>query len=162
MVTGGFNSTENTETTEILNATGSSWTLVGALPYARNGLRATTVANIIYLFVGAETQILKYEASSQSWLYYADMTAKEGSKLEVSPVNCSDVQHYLTNTTAHPQHTTAEEHPGTSSGEYHPNETPSTAIDTIKPTKCKLDNFVLKGRVEFRMCKSKVYRCFIK
>ena len=104
MVTGGFNSTENTETTEILNSRTSSWTLVGALPYARNGLRATTVANSIYLFVGSETEILKYEPSSRTWGIepYAQMNSKEGSKLEVSTVNCSVIQHYLTNTTAAP------------------------------------------------------------
>ena len=102
MVTGGFDSKENTDSTEILNSGSSSWTLVGALPYARNGLRATNVANNIYLFVGAETEILKYNASSQSWVYYAEMTPKEGSKLEVSPVNCSVIQNYLTNTTAIP------------------------------------------------------------
>ena len=100
MVTGGFTSRENTETTEILDSRTSSWTLVGALPYARNGLRAATVANTVYLFVGAETEILKYEANSSSWVHYAEMTAKEGSKLEVSPVNCSVIQHYETNTTA--------------------------------------------------------------
>ena len=100
MVTGGFTSRENTETTEILDSRTSSWTLVGALPYARNGLRAATVANTIYLFVGAETEILKYEANSRSWAHYAHMTAKEGSKLEVSPVNCSVIQQYETITTA--------------------------------------------------------------
>ena len=96
MVTGGFTSVENTETTEILESRSSSWTTVGALPYARNGLRAATVANTIYLFVGAETEILKYEATNSSWVYYANMTAKEGSKLEVSNINCSVIQHYLT------------------------------------------------------------------
>ena len=68
----------------------------------RNGLRAATVANTIYLFVGAETEILKYEATTSSWVYNARMTAKEGSKLEVSTVNCSVIQHYLTNTTGAP------------------------------------------------------------
>ena len=99
MVTGGFTSVENTETTEILESRSSSWTTVGALPYARNGLRAATVANTIYLFVGAETEILKYEATTSSWVYNARMTAKEGSKLEVSNINCSVIQHYLTTTT---------------------------------------------------------------
>ena len=102
MVTGGFTSTENTDSTEILNSRTSSWTQVGALPYARNELRATTVANNIYLFVGAETDVLKFEASSQSWVHYADMTPKEGSKLEVSPINCSLIQTYLNKTTATP------------------------------------------------------------
>ena len=100
MVTGGFTSVENTETTEILESRSSSWTTVGALPYARNGLRAASVANTIYLFVGAETEILKFEANSSSWVHYANMTAKEGSKLEVSPISCSLIQHYLTYTTA--------------------------------------------------------------
>ena len=124
MVTGGFNSTENTDSTEILNSGSSSWTLVGALPYARNGLRATNVANIIYLFVGAETDILKYETSSQSWVYYADMTPKEGSKLEVSPVNCSVIQSYLSKTTA--------------------TETPTINVTptTIRPTSKGLSHFI--------------------
>ena len=106
MVTGGFDSNENTDSTEIMRNRNSNWTYVGKLPYARNGLRAATVANSIYLFVGAETDILKYEASNQSWVHYAKMTPKEGSKLEVSTVNCSVVQHYLTPTTIRPTTTT--------------------------------------------------------
>ena len=105
MVTGGFDSIKNLDTTEILEGrTSSSWTPVGPLPYARNGLRATNVAGSIYLFVGAETDIWKFEASNQKWggVPYAKMTPKHGSKLEVSTVNCSVIQHYLTNTTAAP------------------------------------------------------------
>ena len=64
------------------------------------------MANSIYLFVGAETDILKYEASSRTWERYANMTPKEGTKLEISPVNCSVIQHYLANTTATPIHVT--------------------------------------------------------
>ena len=104
MVTGGFDSIANLDTTEILEGRASLWKVVGPLPYARNGLRATNVAGSIYLFVGAETEILKFEASNQKWDHpaYARMTAKHGSKLEVSTVNCSVIQHYLTNTTASP------------------------------------------------------------
>ena len=102
MVTGGFDSNENTDTTEILEGRTSLWKYAGPLPYARNGLRATNVAGSIYLFVGAETDILKYEASSQTWAHYANMTSKEGTQLDISPVNCSVIQHYLTNTTASP------------------------------------------------------------
>ena len=97
MVTGGFTSVENTETTEILESRSSSWKPAKPLPYARNGLRAANVANTIYLFVGTETEILKYEANSSSWVHYANMTAKEGSKLEVSVINCNVIQNYLTN-----------------------------------------------------------------
>ena len=119
MVTGGFTSVENTETTEILESPTSSWTYAKPLPYARNGLRAATVANTIYLFVGVETEILKYEACSQSWVHHADMTAKQGSQLEVSTINCSVIRHYLTNTTATPTSlTTTSEGLLLSSGGY--------------------------------------------
>ena len=102
MVTGGFDSFENTDSTEIQKTRRSRWKYVGVLPYARNGLRATTVANSIYLFVRSESDVLKYEASSGTWVYYADITPEEESKLEVSTVNCSVIQHYLTNTTGAP------------------------------------------------------------
>ena len=88
-MTGGFTSEKNTDSTEILDSRTSRWRDVGPLPYARNGLRATTLANSVYLFVGTETEILKYEASAQSWVYYANMTPKKGSTFEVSPINCS-------------------------------------------------------------------------
>ena len=47
LVTGGFTGNETTKSTEIF--TDGAWTEVGALPRARNGLRATNVNNMIYL-----------------------------------------------------------------------------------------------------------------
>ena len=132
MVTGGFTSVENTATTEILESRTSSWKPAKPLPYARNGLRAASVANTIYLFVGTETEILKYEASSSSWVYYADMTAKQGSKLEVSPINCSVIQHYLT--TASP--TTSRTTTGDSLTEPPTTEPPTTKPPTTPGIYC--------------------------
>ena len=48
-MTGGFTGFENTKSTEIFTAGASSWTTVGDLPRARNGLRATNVNNMIYV-----------------------------------------------------------------------------------------------------------------
>ena len=48
-MTGGFTGFENTKSTEILTAEARAWTTVGALPDARNALRATNVNNMIYL-----------------------------------------------------------------------------------------------------------------
>ena len=55
---GGYNSTGNTDTTEIFKKGDPSWTFVGALPNARNGFRATTVNNIVYV-LGKEGRGLK-------------------------------------------------------------------------------------------------------
>ena len=51
---GGFNGIMNLGSTEILTDGKSAWELVGDLPRARNGLRATNVNNIIYV-LGMET-----------------------------------------------------------------------------------------------------------
>ena len=48
-MTGGFTGSENTKVTEIFSASTNGWTIVGELPKARNGLRATDVNNVIYL-----------------------------------------------------------------------------------------------------------------
>ena len=117
-MTGGFTGLENTKSTEIFEAGATVWTIVGALPRARNGLRATNVNNIIYVIgkymlshdynfssaklflsnpnlilhccVGGDTEILKFEPSANNtWTVFADMTKKAGSKLEVSTINCS-------------------------------------------------------------------------
>ena len=49
MVTGGFTGKENTKSTEIFTVGAAAWTTVGGLPTARNGMRATTLSNVIYL-----------------------------------------------------------------------------------------------------------------
>ena len=48
-MTGGFTGSENTKITEIFSASSKAWKIVGELPSARNGLRATNVNNVIYL-----------------------------------------------------------------------------------------------------------------
>ena len=48
-MTGGFTGFENTKSTEIFTAGDTTWTTVGDLPRARNGLRATNVNNMIYV-----------------------------------------------------------------------------------------------------------------
>ena len=48
-MTGGFTGEENTKSTEIFTAGATAWTSVGGLPTARNGMRATTLNNMIYL-----------------------------------------------------------------------------------------------------------------
>ena len=48
-MTGGFTGLQNTKSTEILTTGATAWMTVGPLPKARNGLRATSVDNIIYV-----------------------------------------------------------------------------------------------------------------
>ena len=48
-MTGGFTGFENTKSTEIFTTGDTTWTTVGDLPRARNGLRATNVNNMIYV-----------------------------------------------------------------------------------------------------------------
>ena len=82
---------------------------MGELPKARNGLRATTVDNIIYLLgkyhskalvnslpfcQGGDTEIMKFDPSANNtWTPFAEMTKKAGSKLEVSTI-CRYVHNY--------------------------------------------------------------------
>ena len=79
-MTGGFTGLQNTKSTQILPAGETAWITVGELPKARNGLRAATVDNTIYL-------LGKYHSK-------AEMTKKAGSKLEVSTINCRYVHNY--------------------------------------------------------------------
>ena len=51
---GGFNGIMNLGSTEILTDGKSAWELVGDLPRARNGLRATNVNDIVYV-LGKDT-----------------------------------------------------------------------------------------------------------
>ena len=48
-MTGGFTGSENTKVTEMFGHSYKAWKIVGELPRARNGLRATSVNNVIYL-----------------------------------------------------------------------------------------------------------------
>ena len=49
MVAGGFDGRRNLRSTEILIDGASAWNVVGELPKARNGLRATNVNDIVYV-----------------------------------------------------------------------------------------------------------------
>ena len=49
LAAGGFNGFGNIKTTEILVEGDTAWVITEPLPLARNGLRATTVNNVIYL-----------------------------------------------------------------------------------------------------------------
>ena len=51
---GGFDGMRNLRSTEILIEEDSAWSRVGDLPRARNGLRATTVNDIVYV-LGKDT-----------------------------------------------------------------------------------------------------------
>ena len=66
LVTGGYTGSEVTSTTEILTLKeGKVWQIVGNLPRPGNGLRATTVNNVIYL-LGRNTLRLNWGQSNLS------------------------------------------------------------------------------------------------
>lgn len=73
---------------------------------ARNGLRATNVNNMIYVFgkyygfrdyihytkqclPGGDSEILKFDSSEKTWTVFAQINGRPGSKLEVSTVDCT-------------------------------------------------------------------------
>ena len=49
-MTGGFTGLENTGSTEVFTEKSPDWSEVSPLPKPRNGLRAATVNNVVYIF----------------------------------------------------------------------------------------------------------------
>jgi len=128
LVTGGFTGFENTKKTEILPAGAAAWIMAGELPRPRNGLRSTSVNNMIYL-LGGDTEILEFDSSSGEngeWRVTAQMTKKAGIKLEVSTINCSLVHKYIEPTTI--------EHPSSSTTQQSTKPSSTTKETLTKPT----------------------------
>ena len=75
-MTGGFTGSENTKSTEMFSD--FAWRMVGLLPRARNGLRATTLNNIVYLlgksFNGIQSASFEY--SKAETLKFCSLTPK--------------------------------------------------------------------------------------
>lgn len=93
LVAGGFTGIENTKSTEILTDGANIWTIVGELPRARHGLRATNVNNIIYV-LGGDSEILKFDSLGKTWTVFFEINSRDGNKLEVSTVDCTVVESY--------------------------------------------------------------------
>ena len=110
---GGFTGLEVTRSTEIFTENGGAWSEVSSLPRPANGLRATTVNNMVYLLgrnilrlgrgqsdlsssTGGDTDILQFDDSDEtSWKVFSQMTKQPGIKLEVSTIDCRIVRNYI-------------------------------------------------------------------